>query len=238
MKILANAIVTLALIISCNGQNPQMKNHPHTNALVDETSPYLLQHAHNPVNWYPWNEETLAKAKSEGKLLIISSGYSACHWCHVMEGESFEDEEVAQIMNDRFINIKVDREERPDIDQVYMNAVQLMQQRGGWPLNCIALPDGRPVWGGTYFSKADWMSALSQIAEMWQESPQTIEDYAEQMREGLMDMLKVSKSGTPGTFEVADFEDVLVPWMRGWDERNGGLTHAPKFPMPSNYSYL
>ena len=171
MKILANAIVTLALIISCNGQNPQMKNHPHTNALVDETSPYLLQHAHNPVNWYPWNEETLAKAKSEGKLLIISIGYSACHWCHVMEGESFEDEEVAQIMNDRFINVKVDREERPDIDQVYMNAVQLMQQRVGWPLNCIALPDGKPVWGGTYFPKGQWMEQIQQVANFYEEKP-------------------------------------------------------------------
>ena len=134
-----------------------MKEAQHTNALINENSPYLLQHAHNPVDWYPWNEETLAKAQKEGKLLIISIGYSACHWCHVMEHESFEDEQVAQVMNERFINIKVDREERPDIDQVYMNAVQLMQQRGGWPLNCIALPDGRPVWGGTYLPKEQWI---------------------------------------------------------------------------------
>ena len=123
------------------------------NALIHETSPYLLQHAHNPVEWYPWNKESLQKAKDENKLIIISIGYSACHWCHVMERESFDDAEVAKLMNERFINIKVDREERPDIDQIYMTAVQLMNQGGGWPLNCIALPNGKPVWGGTYFTK-------------------------------------------------------------------------------------
>ncbi len=115
------------------------------NQLIHESSPYLLQHAYNPVNWLPWGEEALLRAKSENKLMIISVGYSACHWCHVMEHQSFEDEKVAQIMNDLFISIKVDREERPDIDQVYMAAVQLMTGQGGWPLNCVALPDGRPL---------------------------------------------------------------------------------------------
>ena len=118
--------------------------HKYTNDLIHETSPYLLQHAHNPVDWYAWNPETLQRAKSENKLLLISVGYAACHWCHVMEHESFEDTLVAQIMNKHFINVKVDREERPDIDQVYMNAVQLMTGRGGWPMNVIALPNGKP----------------------------------------------------------------------------------------------
>lgn len=210
-----------------------MKNELHQSGSL-----YLKQHANNPVHWQLWSADVFAKAIRNKRLLLLSIGYSSCHWCHVMEEESFEDEEVAALMNAHFTSIKIDREERPDLDARYMNAVQLMTGQGGWPLNCIALPDGTPVWGGTYFSKADWMSALSQIAEMWKEYPQTIEDYAEKMREGLIDMLKVSKSGTPGTFEVADFEDVLVAWMRGWDERNGGLTHAPKFPIPSNYSYL
>tara|TARA_B110000967_G_scaffold71762_1_gene74252 strand:- start:1822 stop:2241 length:420 start_codon:yes stop_codon:yes gene_type:complete len=134
-----------------------MPKHKFTNSLINETSPYLLQHAHNPVDWYAWNDETLALAKRENKLILISVGYSACHWCHVMEHESFEDEEVAKLMNDNFINIKVDREERPDVDQVYMNAVQLITGGGGWPLNCIALPDGRPIWGGTYFSTENWI---------------------------------------------------------------------------------
>ena len=137
--------VFLLLTISCNSQHQEKetvkKQHQYTNALVNETSPYLLQHAHNPVDWHPWNEQTLDKAKAEGKLLLISIGYSACHWCHVMEHESFEDAEVAKIMNDNFICIKVDREERPDVDQIYMTAVQLMNQRGGWPLNCVALPE-------------------------------------------------------------------------------------------------
>ena len=122
------------------------EEHKYTNSLVNETSPYLLQHAHNPVDWHPWNEETLVKAKKEDKLLLISIGYSSCHWCHVMEHESFEDSAVAKVMNDNFICIKIDREERPDVDQIYMTAVQLMNNRGGWPLNCIALPNGQPFW--------------------------------------------------------------------------------------------
>ena len=144
-----------------------MQKHKFTNSLISETSPYLLQHAHNPVNWYAWNDETLSLAKRENKLILISIGYSACHWCHVMENESFESEEVAKIMNDNFINIKVDREERPDVDQVYMNAVQLITGSGGWPLNCIALPDGRPIWGGTYFGKDNWTNALIQISDLF-----------------------------------------------------------------------
>src|SRR6056297_565086 len=131
-----------------------------TNKLINESSPYLLQHAHNPVNWEAWNKQSLEMARKEDKLLLISVGYSACHWCHVMEHESFEDEAVAQIMNQHFINIKVDREERPDVDQVYMNAIQVMTGAGGWPMNIVALPDGRPVWGGTYFRKEQWKDAL------------------------------------------------------------------------------
>ncbi|MDX1278678.1 thioredoxin domain-containing protein [Oceanihabitans sediminis] len=137
----------LAIVFTSNSQNTQNMTQQFTNNLIYETSPYLLQHAHNPVNWFAWNEETLAKAKKENKLILISVGYAACHWCHVMEHESFEDVEVAQVMNSNYINIKVDREERPNIDQVYMNAIQLMTGQGGWPLNVVALPDGRPVWG-------------------------------------------------------------------------------------------
>ena len=144
-------------IIGCKGQNQEIMEQKFTNALINESSPYLLQHAHNPVDWHAWNDKTLEKVKEEKKLMLISVGYAACHWCHVMEQESFEDSLVAQVMNKNFINIKVDREERPDVDQVYMNAVQLMTGSGGWPLNVIALPDGRPVWGGTYFKKEQWL---------------------------------------------------------------------------------
>src|SRR5690554_5520615 len=144
-----------------------MSTHPpkYTNELEHESSPYLLQHAHNPVNWLPWGEKAREKALSENKLMLVSVGYSACHWCHVMERESFMSEEVAKIMNENLICIKVDREERPDVDQLYMTAVQLMKQQGGWPLNCFTLPDGRPIYGGTYFLKENWKQYILQLSD-------------------------------------------------------------------------
>src|SRR5213080_4044119 len=129
--------------------------HKHTNALINETSPYLLQHAHNPVDWYPWGEEALEKAKREDKPVLLSVGYSACHWCHVMERESFENPDIAEIMNQHFVSIKVDREERPDLDSVYMDAMQAMTGHGGWPLTVFLTPDGVPFFGGTYFPADD-----------------------------------------------------------------------------------
>ena len=215
-----------------------MKEAQHTNALVNETSPYLLQHANNAVDWYPWNEETLAKAQKEGKLLIISIGYSACHWCHVMEHESFEDEQVAQVMNERFINIKVDREERPDIDQVYMNAVQLMQRRGGWPLNCIAMPDGRPVWGGTYFPKEQWIEQINQVANFYEQRPQDMLDYAQKLAKGIQQSELVSYNKEKPNFSWQDLENTLEPWSKQFDYKEGGPKRAPKFPIPNNYLFL
>ena len=146
------------------------------NELSQETSPYLLQHASNPVHWKAWNPTTLSEAKTNNKLIIVSIGYSACHWCHVMEHESFENEEVAQTMNTHFINIKVDREERPDVDAIYMKAIQIMSGHGGWPLNVVTLPDGRPVWGGTYFRKNEWINTLEQLQEMYQINPEKMID--------------------------------------------------------------
>ena len=146
----------------------------------------MLQHAHNPVNWYPWNEEVLKKAQDEQKIILVSVGYSACHWCHVMEHESFEDSAVAKIMNEHFICIKVDREERPDIDQVYMDAVQLITGRGGWPLNCFALPDGKPFYGGTYFPKEQWVKLLKNIINTYQKEPEKLRDYARQLTEKIV----------------------------------------------------
>jgi uncharacterized protein YyaL (SSP411 family) len=180
------------IIISCKGQNTDVVKHQYTNNLINETSPYLLQHAHNPVDWHAWNEETLEKAKLENKLLLISVGYSACHWCHVMEHESFEDSLVAQVMNKNFINIKVDREERPDVDQVYMNAVQLMTGSGGWPLNAIALPDGRPFWGATYLPKEQWTSVLNQIADIYKDSPDKLYKQADNVEQGIKSLDLVS----------------------------------------------
>ena len=142
------------------------------NELKKESSPYLLQHAENPVHWKAWSADTLTTAKAKNKLIIISIGYSTCHWCHVMEHESFEMDEVAHVMNDHFTNIKVDREERPDVDAVYMKAVQMMGGQGGWPLNIVALPDGRPVWGGTYFPKDSWLDYLNQLAALFSNQPE------------------------------------------------------------------
>ena len=153
----------------------------HTNALSDSTSPYLRQHQHNPVEWMPWGKDAWAKARAENKLVIVSVGYSACHWCHVMEHETFENDEAAAFMNAHFVSIKVDREERPDVDQVYMDAVQLMTRRGGWPLNCVALPDGRPIWGGTYFPTDRWLAGLGAVRDVWQEDADKVEAYAEQL---------------------------------------------------------
>ncbi|MCA1759119.1 MAG: thioredoxin domain-containing protein, partial [Bacteroidales bacterium] len=152
--------------------------HLHTNNLINSSSPYLLQHAHNPVNWNEWDESIVEQAKKQDKLILISIGYSACHWCHVMEHESFEDEQVAKIMNDNFICVKVDREERPDVDHYYMTAVQLMQQQGGWPLNVIAMPDGRPIWGGTYFPKVNWKKNLQAITDFYRQNRSQTEEYA------------------------------------------------------------
>jgi len=215
-----------------------MSEHKFTNDLIHETSPYLLQHAHNPVDWKAWNNETLALAKKEHKLLLISIGYSSCHWCHVMEHESFENDSVATIMNKHFINIKVDREERPDIDQVYMNAVQLMTGRGGWPLNCIALPDGRPVWGGTYFPKENWISALEQLSKMYQGKPEDMISYAEKLTEGIINSDLVTLNKNDINFNVSDIDFAVLEWKQYMDIDLGGRRGAPKFPMPSNYAFL
>ncbi len=227
--------------ISCKGQNEtkmQKPSYKYTNELIKETSPYLLQHAHNPVNWHAWNSKTLALAKKENKLLIISIGYSSCHWCHVMEHESFENEEVAKVMNDNFISIKVDREERPDIDQVYMNAVQLMTGRGGWPLNCIALPDGRPIWGGTYFPKKNWINALTQLAKLYKETPNKAIEYAEKLTEGVKNSSLIQLNNNDISFSVTKLKKTVDNWKKHLDTKLGGTNGSPKFPMPNNLSFL
>ena len=208
------------------------------NELSKETSPYLLQHAGNPVHWKAWNPDTLALAKSENKLIIISIGYSACHWCHVMEHESFEDDEVAQTMNAHFISIKIDREERPDIDAVYMKAVQLMTGHGGWPMNVVALPDGRPVWGGTYFPKKDWINILEQLQELYKINPEKLTDYAEKLHAGIESISLVRTKKQQGNLS----QEILIPliekWKKSFDWEFGGMARAPKFMMPNNYQFL
>jgi uncharacterized protein len=209
-----------------------------TNNLIDETSPYLLQHAHNPVNWYPWENEALVKAKKENKLIIVSIGYSACHWCHVMEVESFENEKIAKFMNENFVSIKVDREERPDIDQVYMNAVQLLTGRGGWPLNCIALPDGRPIYGGTYFSAAQWIEMLSNILDFVKNKPDKTEEQAENLTRHIQASEIVFENSSNQEFSSKDLDFLFEKWEKSIDFEEGGSIGAPKFPLPAAYKFL
>lgn len=237
------ALLCFLFFSSCaqSSKNKELADSPHhkfTNHLIDESSPYLLQHAHNPVNWYPWGEEALDKAKKENKLIIVSIGYAACHWCHVMEHESFEDEKVAEFMNEHFVAIKIDREERPDIDQVYMNAVQLITGRGGWPLNCITLPDGRPIYGGTYFPKEQWMDMLKQLSQFVKQNPEKAEQQATSLTKGVQSSELIGTKTEQEVFTKNDLEIIFNDWKANIDYTHGGHNRAPKFPLPVGYQYL
>jgi len=228
-------LISLILFASCTDAE---KKHQFTNELIHETSPYLLQHAHNPVNWKAWNDNSLAQAKKENKLIVISVGYAACHWCHVMEKESFEDSLIAKTMNADFINIKVDREERPDVDKVYMKAVQLMTGNGGWPLNVIALPDGRPIWGGTYFSKNQWQKALEQISENFKKDPDKFYAFADKLEEGIKNIDLITLNTATPDFTKVFIADEVKKWSNQFDNAFGGINRAPKFMLPNNYQFL
>lgn len=209
------------------------------NQLINATSPYLLQHAYNPVKWHEWNAESLAKAKDQNKLILVSIGYSACHWCHVMEHESFESQEVAEVMNKHFICIKVDREERPDVDQIYMLAVQIMNGNGGWPLNAICLPDQRPIYGGTYFRKTDWINILNHVAQLWAQTPQKALEYATRLNEAINKAEKMEPiKHLQGPFLPKQIEEIVKPWITQFDITDGGYNRAPKFPLPNNWMFL
>ena len=208
------------------------------NELSQQTSPYLLQHANNPVHWKAWNDAALQKAASEDKLVIVSSGYSACHWCHVMEHESFEDNKVAEVMNRNFISIKVDREERPDIDAVYMKAVQIMTGQGGWPMNVICLPDGRPVWGGTYFQKKTWIDSLEQLAEIYRSDPTRMIEYAEKLQSGLEAISLMAAENPHQDLSQEILAQLVKKWAKSFDKDFGGYARAPKFMLPTNWKFL
>jgi len=208
------------------------------NELHKESSPYLLQHANNPVHWKAWNPESLALANEKNKLIIVSVGYSACHWCHVMEHETFEADEAAAVMNEHFVNIKVDREERPDIDAVYMKAVQLMTGRGGWPMNVVCLPDGRPVWGGTYFRREEWMETLEQLHNLFENNYEKVLDYAEKLKGGIDAISLIPENTEASGFDFETLERLLSKWKKSFDHEFGGYTRAPKFMMPNNYAFL
>lgn len=208
------------------------------NSLHNESSPYLLQHAHNPVDWLPWSKEAFAQAERENKLVLVSIGYSACHWCHVMEHESFEDEAVAQLMNQHFVCIKVDREEHPDVDMVYMNAVQLMTQRGGWPLNCFTLPDGRPIYGGTYFPKDQFVQILQNLVHLITHKKDEVYEYASRLTDGIKQSELVESVHEVPRFERSKLQQLVQQWSHSFDLEEGGNARAPKFPLPSNLEFL
>jgi uncharacterized protein YyaL (SSP411 family) len=220
------------------------------NRLAGESSPYLLQHAHNPVDWYPWGEEALQKAKAEDKPILVSIGYSACHWCHVMEKESFEDEGTAEIMNQLFVNIKVDREERPDVDHIYMDAVQAMSGSGGWPLNVFLTPEGRPFYGGTYFppvrayNRASWKEVLHGLHRAFKENREQIEDQARQLTEHLQQANSFGTSPVRINIPAAErflpsqLEQAFVQVMGQADKAWGGFGRAPKFPQTFTIGFL
>lgn len=220
--------------------------HKHTNSLINESSPYLLQHAHNPVNWYPWGDAALEKAKAENKIILVSIGYAACHWCHVMERESFENETVAEKMNRHFINIKIDREERPDLDHIYMDAVQAMSGSGGWPLNVFLTPEAKPFYGGTYFppvrayNRSSWTEVIDAIARSWQERANEITSQAENLLQHLEQSSNFEQlsSKTEGTFTQALCLAITENILKQADTVWGGFGKAPKFPQTFSIQYL
>lgn len=232
-------ILLFCTLSSCGQKNSKKENKiMYTNALIHETSPYLLQHAHNPVNWYPWGDEALAKAKKENKMLLISVGYAACHWCHVMEHESYEDTAVANIMNKNFVCIKVDREERPDVDQVYMNAAYLINGNGGWPLNALAMPDGRPFFAGTYFPKEKWIQLLKYFSDLYKNQKQKLEEQADHLSKGINDIENIPKNNTPVFFSAKTLDEMFSTLSQGIDMDKGGTKGSMKFPMPSIWEFL
>ena len=212
----------------------RVNDHKYTNALINETSPYLLQHAHNPVAWHPWSEEVLAKARAENKPILLSIGYSACHWCHVMEHESFENEAIAKLMNENFVNIKVDREERPDLDQIYMNAVQMMTGHGGWPMTMFLTPDGVPFYGGTYFPPEDrynmpgFPRVLLSVADAYRSQPDQVANTATSMLGELRRVGLAESSREMLTTEILDSAYRRI--AANYDRAHGGFGGAPKFP--------
>ncbi len=215
----------------------------HTNRLIHETSPYLLQHAHNPVDWYPWGEEALTRAKQEQKPILLSIGYSACHWCHVMERESFENEEIAAVMNELFINIKVDREERPDLDEIYMNAVQIMTRQGGWPMTVFLTPDLKPFYGGTYYPPTDrygrpgFPKVMSAVSEAFSDQNTQVLQQAEQITAHLAQMSNVVD---PHHHELTEelMTNAFQNYRSQFDSHHGGFGNAPKFPPSMGLPFL
>src|SRR5437764_12331915 len=215
----------------------------HTNRLIHEKSPYLQQHAHNPVDWYPWGKEAFEKARAENKPIFLSIGYSTCHWCHVMERESFENEQIAGAMNRDFVCIKVDREERPDVDSIYMSFVQATTGGGGWPMSVWLTPDLKPFIGGTYFppddryGRAGFGRILEQIANAWRNDREKIVESSVDVIKQLQKQAEVAPGGSISRLDKAALDTGFFVFRRSFDSTYGGFGQAPKFPRPAVYKF-
>lgn len=241
MRYLTQTAMILLLVCfqACVDKKTTLEEHEFTNDLVHESSPYLLQHAHNPVNWRPWGNSALEEAQKSNKLILVSIGYSACHWCHVMEEETFEDKEVAKMMNDHYVSIKVDREERPDVDHIYMTALQLMKGGGGgWPLNVITLPNGKPIYGGTYHTKEQWIKVLTEIYSLYTEDPKKANDYADMVAKGIQEVNIIEPPTDFVALNQKSVKDAIANWRPQWDTEWGGNTGSQKFMLPSSINFL
>jgi uncharacterized protein len=239
----------LAVTATANEENDDVStaqpgaSPKHTNRLIDQTSPYLLQHAHNPVDWYPWGDEALAKAKEEDKPIFLSIGYSACHWCHVMERESFESEAIANVLNEHFVSIKVDREERPDLDEIYMAAVQMMTGSGGWPMTVFMTPELKPFYGGTYFPPEDkygrpgFMTLITALAKEWEVNRDKIENSAGQLTEMIQQHFTMAAEES-GKVTAAVLDAAVQQLEQTYDAKHGGFDEAPKFPGSPSIAML
>lgn len=243
MNLIRFKYICLCLIIAafwgCREDKDLAVDNSPKNRLSKANSPYLVQHEDNPVDWYEWGPEAMEKAEKEDKPIIISVGYAACHWCHVMEEESFMDPEVAEIMNREFVSIKIDREERPDIDKIYMNAAQLLNGSGGWPLNVVTLPDGKPFFAGTYFTTEEWKNILNQIAKAYKEDKAQIVSVAEDLTQGIRNVNSLdSLVQRSNNYSEADYRSIYKDWQSKLDTGKGGYKGTQKFPLPVTWNSL
>ena len=250
MKISKYLIIVIYLVFlgSCKNESSIQNNNNQgvnaeedfefTNDLINETSPYLLQHAHNPVNWKPWADSAFEEAEEKNHLLVLSIGYSTCHWCHVMEEESFEDVEIANLMNEKFVSIKVDREERPDLDMVYQTALQLVNGSGGWPMNAIILPNGSPVYLGTYSTKEEWNAILTKFSSEFEKNPDKMKEYAAMLANGVQEVYEQPGRQMTNTISPDKIVNAIKSWSTSWDEEWGGNIGQQKFIIPTNLNML
>lgn len=231
-------VLTVLSFTACKKEVDSQKEYAHTNALIHETSPYLLKHAHNPVDWKPWSDTLFDYARQQQKLVLLSIGYASCHWCTVMEEETFSNDSVAAFMNTNFINVKVDREERPDVDHVYMTALQLMRGSGGWPLNMILLPDGNPVYGGTYHTRDEWMTSIKMIDSLYREDPKRAKEYASEVTRRIQELNSGNSTNSKEKITQETLADGVNNWQKNWDFKNGGFGNNQKFMLPASLNYL